>query len=121
MNTWTINNFDRCKETRFLERAHKNRVWDVRGVYNFAKNRGLSVKELLRDWVSSNQPNEFCNGMTSKEMCYYASLGLEGKPFVYRKDPDYTKTKYGTLLYEFMWDAKSRQDLEITFIINQYE
>lgn len=120
MNVWKVNNFDRVKENSFMTRVQKSRIRDIRGVYSYAKNRGLAVKEVLRGWVTANQPEEFCNGMTSKEMCYYASLGLEGKPFVYKRNPDIAKTKFGPLLYEFMWDGKCSKDLEVFFIINQY-
>lgn len=75
-------------------------------LYNYAKDNGLeAVADVLKEWVTIDQPYTFMKGMHSRVMCTIASMGLEGTPLErLNLISRYTDTKYGRELYSYMWD-----------------
>ncbi len=63
------------------------------------KKGGLErAKELLRKFVENDQPDDFCDGATSRAMCREASNAITGETH-----DCYINTKYGPSLYFYMW------------------
>ncbi len=56
------------------------------------------AKQLLKKFVDDDQPNDFCEGATSRAMCREASNAITGEDF-----ECYIDTKYGPNLYFYMW------------------
>ncbi len=60
------------------------------------------AKDLLRTYVSDDQPDDFCNGWTSRALCREASNAITGEKCIF-----YIDSKHGSDLYFHMWGCGS--------------
>ncbi len=77
---------------------------EAKDLYEWANANGLQkTKELFAAYVEIGQPDDFMDHYTSRAMCFWASMGLEGNGFDDTALVMYIDTVYGPELYFHMW------------------
>lgn len=98
------------KEAEFIEKAYKYFFYpSLYSLYLLSKRtkNGKLIANLLREWVTHNQPRGFCNNAPSRTICKAVWCGLRDLPLATSNFEDVLEENFNNpyvdFLYDFMW------------------